>query len=196
MLPYRWIAIAVTFCGLVIVGVSGILNENAKEAKKTKAFLGETDADSASFPFSSSLSSSSSSVIVNPVHPQKKTSSVGETFFGIFHFHIEHISFHISFQILISTGMAMILGGQLVGAVQMVIEETFMKNKNFAPMHVVGMEGTFGIIFMALAVLPVLFFIPGDQVFLLFFFLLFFFFHFSFFIFSFCLEWTSSLQHI
>ena len=61
-------------------------------------------------------------------------------------------------------GMCMVLLGQLVAAIQMVIEETFMKNKNFMPMHVVGMEGTFGVIIMAFVVLPILFFMPGDQV--------------------------------
>ena len=100
MLPYRWVSIGITTCGLVLVGVSGMFTES------------------------------------------ESTGSAGSMIFG----------------------MLMVLCGQFVAAIQMVIEETFMKNKNFAPMHVVGMEGTFGVLFMAFVVLPVLFFVPGDQI--------------------------------
>lgn len=45
----------------------------------------------------------------------------------------------------------------------MIVEESFLKKKNFHPLQVVGMEGFFGIIFMSAIVLPVLYYIPGDQ---------------------------------
>ncbi|KAK6183553.1 hypothetical protein SNE40_011011 [Patella caerulea] len=61
-------------------------------------------------------------------------------------------------------GIALILGSQIVSASQMVIEETFLKNKSYHPLQVVGMEGTFGFLLMSLAVLPAMYFIPGPQV--------------------------------
>ncbi|XP_041353589.1 solute carrier family 35 member F6-like [Gigantopelta aegis] len=61
-------------------------------------------------------------------------------------------------------GIALIIGSQLVSASQMVIEELFLKSRNFNPLQVVGMEGTFGFLTMSLAVLPAMYFIPGPQV--------------------------------
>lgn len=60
-------------------------------------------------------------------------------------------------------GIVLILIGQFVAACQMVVEEKLLKGKNFAPMHIVGLEGIFGIIAMVVVVLPVLMFIPGSQ---------------------------------
>jgi len=60
-------------------------------------------------------------------------------------------------------GVILIVGSQIVSASQMVIEETFLKKRGFHPLHVVGMEGFYGIVFMVAIVLPVLYFIPGDQ---------------------------------
>ncbi|XP_073242881.1 solute carrier family 35 member F6-like [Porites lutea] len=60
-------------------------------------------------------------------------------------------------------GIVLILAGQCVSATQMIVEELFLKKKNFHPLQVVGMEGFFGIIFMSAIVLPVLYYIPGDQ---------------------------------
>ena len=60
-------------------------------------------------------------------------------------------------------GIACILLGQFVAACQMVVEEKLLKKHNLAAMHIVGMEGSFGIAAMLLIVLPVLFFIPGNQ---------------------------------
>lgn len=60
-------------------------------------------------------------------------------------------------------GIVLILIGQFVAACQMVVEEKLLKGKNFAPMHIVGLEGIFGIIAMVFIVLPILFFIPGSQ---------------------------------
>ncbi|XP_025090038.1 solute carrier family 35 member F6-like isoform X2 [Pomacea canaliculata] len=60
-------------------------------------------------------------------------------------------------------GILLILGSQLVSASQMIIEELFLKKKNFHPLQVVGMEGTFGLLLMTFVVLPVMYFIPGDD---------------------------------
>ncbi|KXJ24479.1 solute carrier family 35 member F6 [Exaiptasia diaphana] len=60
-------------------------------------------------------------------------------------------------------GIALILGGQCVSATQMIVEELFLKKRGYHPLQVVGMEGFFGIILMACLVLPVLYYIPGDQ---------------------------------
>lgn len=60
-------------------------------------------------------------------------------------------------------GIVLILAGQSVSATQMIVEELFLKKRNFHPLQVVGMEGFFGVIFMSVIVLPVLYYIPGDQ---------------------------------
>lgn len=60
-------------------------------------------------------------------------------------------------------GIVLILGGQCVSAIQMIVEELFLKKKNFHPLQVVGMEGFFGVVFMSAIVLPVLYYIPGEQ---------------------------------
>ncbi|CAH1263583.1 SLC35F6 [Branchiostoma lanceolatum] len=60
-------------------------------------------------------------------------------------------------------GIVLILAGQVVSSSQMIIEELFLKKRKFPPLQVVGMEGTFGVFFMVALVLPVLYFIPGDQ---------------------------------
>lgn len=61
-------------------------------------------------------------------------------------------------------GIMLILGSQIVSASQMVIEETFLKSRNLHPLHVVGLEGSYGFILMTVAVLPAMYFIPGDDV--------------------------------
>jgi len=60
-------------------------------------------------------------------------------------------------------GICFILLGQFVAACQMVVEETLLKGRNLAAMHIVGLEGSFGFLLMLFIVLPVLFFIPGSQ---------------------------------
>ena len=42
-------------------------------------------------------------------------------------------------------------------------EEMYLKNRNIAPLKVVGMEGFFGLIIMIFIILPVLYFIPGKD---------------------------------
>ncbi|XP_064622431.1 solute carrier family 35 member F6-like [Lineus longissimus] len=60
-------------------------------------------------------------------------------------------------------GIALILGGQVISASQMIVEEMFLKKRNYHPLQVVGMEGTYGFLIMAAAVLPAMYFIPGPQ---------------------------------
>ncbi|XP_077867944.1 solute carrier family 35 member F6-like [Saccoglossus kowalevskii] len=60
-------------------------------------------------------------------------------------------------------GIALILGGQLVSASQMIIEETFLKRRGFHPLHVVGMEGIFGVFFLSAIILPILYYIPDNS---------------------------------
>ncbi|XP_067682026.1 solute carrier family 35 member F6-like [Haliotis asinina] len=61
-------------------------------------------------------------------------------------------------------GIALIISSQIVSASQMVLEELFLKKRNFPPLQVVGMEGTFGLLLMMFIVLPAMYFIPGKQV--------------------------------
>ncbi|KAH9505180.1 hypothetical protein Btru_058892 [Bulinus truncatus] len=60
-------------------------------------------------------------------------------------------------------GIVLILAGQLVSASQMIIEEMFLKKRNFPPLQVVGMEGVFGFLMMTFIILPSMYFIPGSD---------------------------------
>ncbi|KAK0042295.1 solute carrier family 35 member F6-like isoform X1 [Biomphalaria pfeifferi] len=60
-------------------------------------------------------------------------------------------------------GIVLILAGQLVSASQMIIEELFLKKRNFPPLQVVGMEGMFGFLLMTFIILPSMYFIPGSD---------------------------------
>ncbi|KAK3092644.1 hypothetical protein FSP39_005347 [Pinctada imbricata] len=61
-------------------------------------------------------------------------------------------------------GILLILGSQLVSATQMVIEELFLKKRSLHPLHVVGMEGSYGVFFMSAIVLPAMYYIPGSDI--------------------------------
>ncbi|XP_067138680.1 solute carrier family 35 member F6-like [Centruroides vittatus] len=61
-------------------------------------------------------------------------------------------------------GIILIIVGQVFSAIQMIVEEIFLKSRNFHPLQVVGMEGFYGFIITSLVVLPILYFIPGNQV--------------------------------
>jgi len=61
-------------------------------------------------------------------------------------------------------GIGFILAGQLIGAIQMIVEEVLLKKRRYPPLNVVGMEGVFGILLMVLVVLPLLYIIPGYDV--------------------------------
>jgi hypothetical protein len=61
-------------------------------------------------------------------------------------------------------GIGLTLAGQLAAAVQMVVEEMFLKKKQFPPLQVVGMEGLNGTLLMAFLVMPIMYVIPGSDV--------------------------------
>jgi hypothetical protein len=46
------------------------------------------------------------------------------------------------------SGILLVLAGQVASAVQFVIEEKFLKDRNLHPLHVVGLEGVYGVILM------------------------------------------------
>lgn len=64
---------------------------------------------------------------------------------------------------LIIIGIILILFGQLMNAIQMIMEESFLKHGNYSALNVVGMEGVFGFAIMVLIVLPICYFLPGDD---------------------------------
>ncbi|KAF4666520.1 hypothetical protein FOL47_004060 [Perkinsus chesapeaki] len=64
---------------------------------------------------------------------------------------------------LMAFGMLMILLSQFIQALQVVTEEKFMKDMTIDPYCVVGMEGIWGTIYMVCIVLPILYYIPGDD---------------------------------
>jgi hypothetical protein len=61
-------------------------------------------------------------------------------------------------------GIGLTLAGQLAAAVQKVVEEMFLKKKQFPPLQVVGMEGLNGTLLMAFLVMPIMYVIPGSDV--------------------------------
>ncbi|TNN15680.1 Solute carrier family 35 member F6 isoform 1 [Schistosoma japonicum] len=60
-------------------------------------------------------------------------------------------------------GLILVLAGAFTSATQMVIEEVFLKKRGFHPLQAVGMEGIFGCILMCGIALPVVHFIPGND---------------------------------
>jgi len=62
-----------------------------------------------------------------------------------------------------AVGIILVLAAQLASAVQYIIEEKFLKGRNFVPIHVVGMEGAFGAFTMLFFVMPIVYFIPGNN---------------------------------
>jgi len=63
----------------------------------------------------------------------------------------------------LALGLLFVLLGQLMGAIQMVVEESFVKGKGFHPLNIVGMEGFFGSILMAVILVPILYFVPNNS---------------------------------
>jgi len=57
-------------------------------------------------------------------------------------------------------GISMTLIGQIFSAAQMVVEEKFVRDKNYPPLNIVGMEGLWGIVLTGGVVLPAIYFIP------------------------------------
>ncbi|ELR16647.1 uncharacterized protein ACA1_088940 [Acanthamoeba castellanii str. Neff] len=60
-------------------------------------------------------------------------------------------------------GDVLIILGQLSNAIQMIIEEIFLKRQNYHALVVVGGEGLWGVLLMAVAVLPICYLIPGSD---------------------------------
>jgi len=58
-------------------------------------------------------------------------------------------------------GIVMTLAGQLLGAIQFIVEEVFVKRRNYPALNVVGMEGLYGTLLMSAVVLPALYFVPA-----------------------------------
>ncbi|XP_033736319.1 solute carrier family 35 member F6-like [Pecten maximus] len=61
-------------------------------------------------------------------------------------------------------GIILIVSSQLVSASQMIVEEIFLKKRSLHPLQVVGLEGSYGVIFMSVIVLPAMYYIPGSDV--------------------------------
>ncbi|KAF5394941.1 solute carrier family 35 member F6 [Paragonimus heterotremus] len=72
-----------------------------------------------------------------------------------------HSSQHTAAQSAI--GIALVLAGAFSSACQMIVEETFIKNRGFHPLQAVGMEGLFGSFMMIAIALPAVHFIPGGD---------------------------------
>eukprot|EP00744_Colponema_vietnamica_P008216 GILI01011743.1.p1 GENE.GILI01011743.1~~GILI01011743.1.p1 ORF type:complete len:445 (+),score=121.81 GILI01011743.1:111-1445(+) len=58
-------------------------------------------------------------------------------------------------------GIGLIVAGQLVQALQFVVEEALLRDAAAPPLLIVGMEGVWGVLAMVLFFLPVIYFIPG-----------------------------------
>jgi len=61
-------------------------------------------------------------------------------------------------------GMGLVVLSQMVQAVQLTFEDYFMADLNMKPMQVVGLEGMYGMVVMAVMVLPAVYFLPGPDV--------------------------------
>lgn len=60
-------------------------------------------------------------------------------------------------------GIALVLAGTFTSACQMIVEEVFLKKRRSHPLQVVGMEGLFGTFMMITIALPIVHFIPGND---------------------------------
>jgi len=60
-------------------------------------------------------------------------------------------------------GVVLVIVAQFFSAVQMIVQEIFLKKRSFPALQIVGSEGVWGIILMVFYVLPICFFIPGKQ---------------------------------
>nr|VZI51047.1 unnamed protein product [Spirometra erinaceieuropaei] len=60
-------------------------------------------------------------------------------------------------------GLLLVLLGSLATASQMIVEEVFLKKHGFHALHVVGMEGFFGMFVMGFIILPIIHHIPGHD---------------------------------
>lgn len=60
-------------------------------------------------------------------------------------------------------GNVLVIGSQLLSAVQMVVEEKYLKGRNLPSEFVVGAEGCFGVLLMVFIMLPITYFLPGKD---------------------------------
>jgi len=60
-------------------------------------------------------------------------------------------------------GVVLTLIGQIFSAAQMVVEELFVRNRNYPSLNVVGMEGLFGVAITGAIILPALYFVPDTD---------------------------------
>ncbi|KAL3317470.1 hypothetical protein Ciccas_003882 [Cichlidogyrus casuarinus] len=60
-------------------------------------------------------------------------------------------------------GVFLVLLGALGTASQMTVEEKLLKGRKYHPLHVVGMEGIFGFLLTGCIAIPIVHFIPGDD---------------------------------
>lgn len=63
---------------------------------------------------------------------------------------------------LLILGISLTIGAQVISSAQMIVEETFVRGRNFHVLAVAGMEGLFGIVIMGLFVLPAMYFVKGN----------------------------------
>ena len=62
-----------------------------------------------------------------------------------------------------SLGILLVLSSQIISATQMVLEETYLKERKLPALLVTGMEGVIGTVLMIFFVLPLVYVIPGSQ---------------------------------
>ncbi|XP_053377756.1 solute carrier family 35 member F6-like [Mercenaria mercenaria] len=62
------------------------------------------------------------------------------------------------------TGIILIVVAQVIIGGQITLKEAVLKKRNLHPLHIVGMGGIYGFTLMSFIVLPVLYFIPGDNI--------------------------------
>ncbi|EER16320.1 conserved hypothetical protein [Perkinsus marinus ATCC 50983] len=60
-------------------------------------------------------------------------------------------------------GMAMIILGQIVQALQVVVEERLLRHHTIAPFLITGMEGIWGTLLMLIIAFPIIYLIPGND---------------------------------
>ncbi|KAH7824525.1 putative Solute carrier family 35 member F6 [Monocercomonoides exilis] len=177
---YRWIGIGLVVTCMILVGVAGILDSLDEEQDKQQA--------SSSSSFSLILQSFHS--LFNPQsfqldssvplahHLESKNTEIGRNTFQSSFTSPESFPDNSTFlshslsamdngatskKVLYILGASLILGSQVVGSLQMVLEEMLLKGKSVDPVIMVGFEGTFGFMFNTFIALPIVHNIPGND---------------------------------
>merc|ERR1719433_2225507 len=60
-------------------------------------------------------------------------------------------------------GMALVIGGQVVQAAQVIAEEWLMKDVDLPAMQIIGLEGMWGTLIMLVVIYPALYALPGSD---------------------------------